>query len=118
MTLGSVPDDKQAKADVPDKSSKDAMTKYGMTLAPAASVEGAGKNGVVVADVDPDGAAAQKGIRTGDVIVEVAGKPVSRPSDVTAAIDAAKADGKKSVLLRVRSEDNMRFVALSTQAVS
>ena len=118
VTLGSVPDDKQAKADVPDESSKDAMTKYGMTLAPAASVEGAGKNGVVVADVDPDGAAAQKGIRTGDVIVEVAGKPVSRPSDVTAAIDAAKADGKKSVLLRVSSEDNMRFVALSTQAVS
>ena len=118
VTLGSVPDDKQAKADVPDELSKDAMTKYGMTLAPAASVEGAGKNGVVVADVDPDGAAAQKGIRTGDVIVEVAGKPVSRPSDVTAAIDAAKADGKKSVLLRVRSEDNMRFVALSTQAVS
>src|SRR5271166_3639518 len=118
VTLGSVPDDKQAKADVPDESSKDAMTKYGMTLAPAASVEGAGKNGVVVADVDPDGAAAQKGIRTGDVIVEVASKPVSRPSDVTAAIDAAKADGKKSVLLRVRSEDNMRFVALSTQAVS
>ena len=118
VTLGSVPDDKQAKADVPDESSKDAMTKYGMTLAPAASVEGAGKNGVVVADVDPDGAAAQKGIRTGDVIVEVAGKPVSRPSDVTAAIDTAKADGKKSVLLRVSSEDNMRFVALSTQAVS
>src|SRR5208337_4824858 len=118
VTLGSVPDDKQARADDPDESSKDAMTKYGMTLAPAASVEGAGKNGVVVADVDPDGAAAQKGIRTGDVIVEVAGKPVSRPSDVTAAIDAAKADGKKSVLLRVSSEDNMRFVALSTQAVS
>src|SRR5271166_4944547 len=118
VTLGSVPDDKQAKADGPEQPSKDAMAKYGMTLAPAASVEGAGKNGVVVADVDPDGAAAQKGIRTGDVIVEVASKPVSRPSDVTAAIDAAKADGKKSVLLRVRSEDNMRFVALSTQAVS
>ncbi len=94
------------------------MAKYGMTLAPAAEVDGAGKTGVVVADVDPDGAAAQKGIRTGDVILEVAGKPVSRPSDVTAAIDAAKADGKKSVLMRVKTEDSARFVALSTEAVS
>ena len=38
-----------------------------MTLASAAEVDGAGKTVVVVADVDPDGPAAQKGIRTGDV---------------------------------------------------
>ena len=91
VKLGPLPDDKQAKADVPEMS-KEAMAKYGMALAPASAVEGAGKTGVVVADVDPDGAAAQKGIRTGDVILEVAGKPVARPSDVTAAIDAAKAE--------------------------
>ena len=120
VTLGALPDDKQAQADADSQgsSSKDAMAKYGMTLAPAAEVDGAGKTGIVVANVDPDGAAAQKGIRTGDIILEVAGKPVSRPSDVTAAIDAAKADGKKSVLMHIRSEDNTRFVALSTQVVS
>ena len=50
--------------------------KYGMALEPAKAVDGAGKAGVVVAEVDPDGAAAQKGIQTGDVILEVAGKPV------------------------------------------
>ena len=118
VTLGSLPDEKPAKADMPNEHSKDALAKYGMTLEPAAAVEGAGKTGVVVADVDPDGAAAQKGIQTGDVILDVAGKPVSRPSDVTAAIDAAKADGKKSVLMRVKTEDSTRFVALSTEAVS
>ncbi len=118
VTLGSLPDDKQAKADMPEDQSKDALARYGMTLEPATAVEGAGKTGVVVADVDPDGAAAQKGIQTGDVILQVAGKPVSNPSDVTAAIDAAKADGKKSVLMRVKTEDSTRFVALPTQAVS
>ncbi|HZZ60281.1 MAG TPA: Do family serine endopeptidase [Roseiarcus sp.] len=118
VALGALPDEKQAKADAPERHSKDAMAKYGMTLAPAAEVDGAGKIGVVVADVDPDGAAAQKGIRTGDVILEVAGKPVSRPSDVKAAIVAARADGKKSVLMQVKSEDGARFVALSTKAVS
>ena len=67
VTLGALPDDKQAKidADSQGSSSKDALTKYGMTLAPAAEVDGAGKTGVVVADVDPDGEAAQRGIRTG-----------------------------------------------------
>ncbi len=118
ITLGALPDDRQAKADAPAEHAKDAMAKYGMTLAPAAEVDGAGKTGVVVADVDPDGAAAQKGIQTGDVILEVAGKPVSRPSDVKAAIDAAKADGKKSVLMHVKTEDSSRFVALSTEAAS
>ena len=118
VTLGSLPGDRQAKADAPADHSKDAMAKYGMTLAPADEVDGAGKTGVVVADVDPNGAAAQKGIQTGDVILEVARKPVSRPSDVMAAIDAAKADGKKSVLMHVKTEDNSRFVALSTEAVS
>ena len=118
VTLGALPDDRQAKADAPAEHSKDAMAKYGMTLAPAKEVDGAGKTGVVVADVDPDGVAAQKGIQTGDVILEVAGKPVSRPSDVKAAIAAAKADGKKSVLMHVKTEDSSRFVALSTEAAS
>jgi serine protease Do len=116
-TLGAMPDDKQAKADAPQAPTKDAMAKYGMTLAPAGAVEGAAK-GVVVADVDPDGAAAEKGIQTGDVILEVAGQPVSQPSDVVAAINAAKADGKKSVLMRVTTQDNPRYVTLSTQAAS
>jgi serine protease Do len=118
VNLGAMPNDKQAKADAPEQPSKDAMTKYGMALEPATAVDGAGKTGVVVADVDPNGAAAQKGIETGDVIVEVAGKPVSNPSDVTAAIDGAKAGGKKSVLMQVKREDSTRFVALPTEAVS
>jgi len=118
VMLGAMQDDKQARADTPESHAKDAMAKFGMSLEPATSVEGAGKTGVVVADVDPDGAAAQKGIATGDVILQVAGKPVSNPSDVTAAIDAAKAGGKKSVLMQVKTEDSTRFVALSTEAVS
>jgi serine protease Do len=118
VTLGKLSDEKQAKGDAPEEPSMDAMAKYGMTLEPAQEVEGAGKTGVVVADVDPDGMAAQKGIQSGDVILEVAGKPVSRPSEVMAAVDAAKADGKKLVLMRIESGDGARFVTLSTQAVS
>ena len=117
-TLGTLSDAKMAQADSDAGATKDTAGKFGMTLAPAKDVDGAGKTGVVVSDIQPDGAAAQKGVRTGDVILEVAGKAVSAPSDVTAAIDAAKAGGKKSVLMRLKSQDSMRYVALPTEAVS
>ena len=38
------------------------------------SVPGAGRDGVVVADIDPDGVAAQKGLKAGDVILDVGGQ--------------------------------------------
>ena len=75
-----------------------------------------GEDGVLVTDVDPDSAAAEKGLKEGDVILEVAGKSVTRPSDVAEAIDTAKSDGKKSVLMRVKSDEGERFVALPTRA--
>ncbi|MBN9082278.1 MAG: serine peptidase [Rhizobiales bacterium 62-17] len=92
--------------------------KFGLSLAPASAVPGAGKEGVVVADVDPDGAGARMGLRSGDVILEAAGQPVTRPSEVSAALAAARKDGRKAVLLRVKSGDNTRFVALVTNPAS
>ncbi len=83
--------------------------KFGLSLAPASAVPGAGKEGVVVADVDPDGAGARMGLRSGDVILEAAGQPVTRPSEVSAALAAARKDGRKAVLLRVKSGDNTSF---------
>ena len=82
----------------------------GVDLAPAASVPGAGRQGLVVADVDPDGVAAQKGLHVGDVILDVGGQAVSRPSEVTTVIEAARKDGKRAVLMRVKTGDSIRFV--------
>ncbi|HPG05286.1 MAG TPA: PDZ domain-containing protein, partial [Rhodoblastus sp.] len=81
-------------------------------------VPGAGKNGVVVADIDPDGLGAQKGLRSGDVILEAAGKPVSSPAQVVAALKDARAEGHKAVLLRVKTGDATHFVALATRSAS
>jgi len=115
VTLGSMPADKTASADA--RNSDDnagaatALAKLGLTLHMAH-----GQDGVLVTDVDPDGAAAEKGLKQGDVILEVAGKSVSRPSEVAEAIDTAKSDGKKSVLLRVKSGDGERYLTLPTRA--
>jgi serine protease Do len=85
---------------------------FGLTLAPASDVQGAGSEGVVVTDVNPDGPAAEHGFRTGDVILDVAGKAVSTPADVRKAVADARKSGKHAVLMRVKSGQGTRFVAL------
>src|SRR5271166_904675 len=113
VTLGTMPADKMASAETrgSDSNEGSALAKLGLTLRAAH-----GQDGVVIADVDPDGAAADKGLKEGDVILEVAGKPVNRPSEVSEAINAAKSDGKKSVLIRVKSGDSERYLTLPTRA--
>ena len=87
-------------------------TALGMQLAPASAVGGAGSEGVVVTGVLPGGPAAERGFKTGDVILEVAGKPVTNPADVSKAIDEARKEDKRTVLMRVKSGEGTRFVAL------
>jgi serine protease Do len=111
-----LPNTVEAKADT--DTDKGAATKgvdvpkLGLTVAPANSVAGAGKDGVVVTEVDPKSAAAERGFKEGDVILEVAGKSVTSAGDVRNAIEAARTDNKNSVLMRVKSGGSSRFVAV------
>lgn len=68
--------------------------------------------GVVVVDVVADGPAAEKGIRPGDLIVEVSQEAVTKPSDVVDKVEAATKAGRKSVLMLVENERGLRFVAV------
>jgi serine protease Do len=114
VILGTMPADKTASAETQnsdDNGGASALAKLGLTLRPAH-----GQEGVVVAEVDPDGAAADKGLKQGDVILEVAGKSVNRPAEVADAIDAAKSGGKKSVLVRIKSNDGEHYLTLPTRA--
>src|SRR5579872_5957768 len=117
LSLGQLPNAVEAKADT-DNSDKGGSSrgtdvpKLGLTLAPANSVAGAGKEGVVVTDVDPKSAAAERGFKEGDVILEVAGKNVTNVGDVREAITAARNDNKNSVLMGVKSGGSSRFVAV------
>jgi serine protease Do len=88
------------------------LSKLGLTLAPAKRVAGAGDEGVVVTGVDSSGTAAEHGFATGDVILEVAGKTVATPAEVRKAIADVRAQGKRTVLMRVKKGDGTRFVAL------
>jgi serine protease Do len=69
-------------------------------------------SGVIVTKVDPNSDAADKGIEAGDVIVQVADQPVHTPKDVQQRVAAAKAQGRKSVLVLVTGQRGQIFVAL------
>jgi serine protease Do len=66
--------------------------------------------GVVVTDVRGDGAAAEAGIRRGDVILEVDRKTVHNVADFRRALGSTEKG--KSVLLLVRRGENTIFLAL------
>ncbi|HUZ75248.1 MAG TPA: DegQ family serine endoprotease [Stellaceae bacterium] len=68
--------------------------------------------GVVVMGVDAKSQTAEKGVRVGDVIVEVAQEEVRSVGQVGSIIDAAKKAGRKSVLLLVDRQGDLRFVAV------
>ena len=84
------------------------LEQLGLTLAP---VRG-GEEGVSVAEVDPESDAAQKGIRAGDVILEVGGTVVTGPGDVVDGIRKAKELGRRAVMLSIKSQDQRRIVPI------
>ena len=63
-------------------------------------------------DIDRNGLAFEHGFKTGDVILDVAGKKVVTPVDVRNAVRDAHKDGKRVVLMRLKSDETTKFVAV------
>ncbi len=112
LMIGEQSDQRQANADIGQGTPESGTPRLGVTLAPASDVGGAGSQGVAVTAVDPNGPAAEHGIKTGDVILDVAGKAVSKPEDVRQQLASLHKDGKHTVLMRVKSGDATRFIAV------
>lgn len=70
--------------------------------------------GVVIVDVKPNSPARERGLSTGDVIVEVAQKEVASPADVVKAVKESGVDGKP-VLLLINHQGDSRFVGIPTK---
>jgi len=73
----------------------------------------AGASGLVVAAIEADSAAFEKGMREGDLITEAGQAAVASVADLEAQIEAARAAGRRSLLLLIRRGDDPRFVALA-----
>ena len=106
VKIGTMPSDpKMASKDSGNDTEKSvSLADLGLKVAPAQ--DGAG---VTVLEVAPNSAAAERGLKAGDTILEVAGTEVHAPSDVRAAL---KGNDKKRVLMLVKTDEGQRFIAL------
>ncbi|MBK8175528.1 MAG: DegQ family serine endoprotease [Rhodospirillales bacterium] len=123
VDVGSMP--KQVAENEPSHSGHGAtpggveLSALGLTLAPVddatRSHYGLSQtaNGAVIASVDANADAAEKGLRAGDVITRVNQQAVTSPSDVLEAVAKAKGAHRKSVLLLVERQGDQRFVAVT-----
>ncbi len=69
-------------------------------------------NGVVITDVEQNGTAAEKGLRAGDVIVEVDQEEVETPAEVRQRVEKAKEEGYRVVTLLVYRQGDFQWVAV------
>lgn len=112
VALGTTPDQKQASVTEEAPGKLQGIPRLGVSVAPASRVAGAGKKGVVVTGVESGSPAAEQGLETGDVILDIGGKVISNAADIHKALAEAKADGKHDVLIRVKTAEVTRFVAM------
>jgi serine protease Do len=74
-----------------------------------------GVEGLVVTDVGAESNASEKGLKAGDIIVEINQEKVKSIKDVVGQVEKAEKAGRRSVLLLVKfrqGEDPLRFVPL------
>jgi len=71
-----------------------------------------GGEGVVVTEVDGKSQANEKGIKAGDIIVEMDLTKVTKPEEISDLLKKAEQGRKTSVLLLVQRGEDRRFVAL------
>ncbi len=111
LTLGEMPKERAAAMPQLAATGTD-VPKLGLTLAAAEHVAGGGSEGVVVVDIDPRGLASEHGFKAGDIILDVGGKKVVGPVDVRNAIRDAQMNGKRAVMMRLKSDEVTKFVAI------
>jgi serine protease Do len=110
MTAASLPAQQQREAgaapQMPRRSDTN-VPKLGITVTPQHD-----GNGVTVSKVDPDGAAADRGLKNGDVILEAGGRKVTTAVNLRNAIEAAEKSGRHYVLLHLKTCNEAKFVAV------
>jgi serine protease Do len=85
----------------------------GLKLLALGASNGTGEHrGVMVMEVEPGGLAAGRGIDPGDLILDIAEQAIATPEDVDRVVNTARNAGKRSVLMRIRSGDTAKFIAL------
>lgn len=84
------------------------QSSIGLTVVPNSD----GSGGLLIQNIDPESVAAGKGLAVGDAILEVNNSPVNSLEDFEAALDAVKAQGRNTALIKASRDGNDRFIGL------
>ncbi|SME91351.1 serine protease Do [Tistlia consotensis] len=72
-------------------------------------------DGVLVTEVKPDSPADERGLRQGDVILEVNQNPVAEPADVAKELEATRKEGRSTATLLIQRGGERQWVPLKVQ---
>lgn len=122
--VGELPDDSKtqlasAAPDKPAPASNTELSGLGLKVGPLTADArgkyqlGQDQKGVVITDVTNGTPAGDRGLKAGDVIVEVQQEAVATPEDVVRRIDSVRKADRQSVLMLVQNSDGLRWVPLS-----
>jgi len=124
-TVGEMPDDQKlasASPDTPAPSKPLELSGLGLKLAELTPENrdkyqiGTDQKGVLITDVDNASPAAERGLKPGDIIVEVQQEEVKTPTEVRDRVEKVRKANRKSVLMLVQTNDGLRWVPLSVVA--
>ncbi len=126
VTIGELPSDNikpvNATPPKPKAPTTSRIAGLGIELSPLTDAArskyqiGADQKGVVVTQVAPNSPAADRGVKPGDVIVEVQQAQVNSPADVQARVDSIRKQNRRSVLMLIQGQGGMRWVPLPLDA--
>jgi serine protease Do len=89
------------------------MSSLGLKLAaPGSAQSKTVRDGVLITEVSGASDAAQKGLKAGDIILDVFGQVTNSAADVTKALEDAEKQGRAVVMLRVKSGEAARYVPI------
>lgn len=120
--VGELPDDQRVASAAPDRPSPAQpleLSGLGLRLSsitPEARERfqlSADQKGVLITGVMQGTPAADKGLKPGDVIVEVQQEEVTSPNDVQDRVEKVRKANRRSVLMLVQTSDGLQWVPLS-----
>lgn len=125
VTVGELPDDTKPvlastnSQDKPQVARPVELTGMGLKISPITDEArerfqiAADQKGVLITDVAAGSTAAEKGLKPGDVIVEVQQEEVKTPADITDRVERFRKANRRSVLMLVQTGDGLHWVPLS-----
>ena len=120
--VGELPDDQRIASAAPDKPAPTQpveLAGLGLRLSPITPDArerfqlSADQKGVLITGVLQGTPAGDKGLKPGDVIIEVQQEEVTTPADVQERVEKVRKANRRSVLMLVQTGDGLQWVPLS-----